>query len=653
MRDLIIGTAGHIDHGKTALVRALTGIDTDRLAEEKRRGITIDIGFAHMLLGDFRIGFIDVPGHEKFVKNMLAGIGGIHLLLFVIAADESVMPQTVEHFQICRLLAIRRGIVVLTKRSLVDEELLDVVRQEVAELVAGSFLEQAPVVAVDSLSGAGIDQLKQAMLHEIELLRQEEFDRRIEERVFQLPVDRVFTIRGFGTVVTGTAVAGSIRRDEPIRVLPGGFQSKVRSIEIFGAAAEQADAGQRTALNLPGVTTSDLRRGMTVCPDRTLEAQTTANVRLELLPSSPSPLRHRMPVRFHHGSGESIARVYLLGQTELRPGQAAMAQIRLAEPAVLLPGDRFVLRRYSPLVTIGGGLVLDNRPPRVRRRQVGQLVAQYESLLPLLERDTEEGHRLLLIQHIRRKGLRAMELGELVAATGLKREVILELVRDVPGIHVIDQDPPLVIDLSAVDTLGGEIRTALETYHERHPLAPGMPREELRERFLSGVRPAVVQYVFDRLDRRGIIEVRASHIALEGSRVQLSERQEKLKARLIELLRQNPFQAPGPNVLAERLEEPAAQVRTLFYYLIESGEILRISEELTVLPDQLDELVSRLRRAFPAGRTFSVPEFKELLGLSRKYAIPVLEYLDRMRVTRRVGDGRTVVPDRETAGPGG
>lgn len=643
MKDLIVGTAGHIDHGKTALVRALTGIETDRLIEEKRRGITIDIGFAHMELGPYRIGFIDVPGHEKFVKNMLAGIGGIHLLLFVVAADESVMPQTVEHFQICKLLGIRQGIVVLTKSRLVDPELLAVVRQEVTELVRGSFLEDAPVVAVDSLSGDGIDELERTMLQRIQALRRDDLERRIEDRVFQMPVDRVFTIRGFGTVVTGTAVSGSLRRDELVQILPGGFQSKVRGIEIFGEPAERADAGQRTALNLPNVARSDLRRGMTVCPENTLQSRTIVNVRIELLASSPRPLRHRMPVRFHHGSAEMIARVYLFGQTELKPGGSAIAQLRLEEPTVLLPGDPFILRRYSPLITIGGGVILDNDPPRLRRRHLPALLEEYRELLPLLADGGPAAGRLLLTHRIRRRGVHAAALGDLVAATGLKSSVILELIRNAPGIVIIPQDPPFVVDLSAVDELAEKLPAALDEHHARYPLAAGMPREELRERFLSGVPAPVVQFFFDELRRRAIIDVRAGNVALAGSTVRLTDEQERLKAGLLESLRQNPFQSPGPASLAKQIGEPVDSVRSLFYYLIESGEILKVSEELVVLPEQIENLVSRMRREFPSGQTFTVPEFKEILGLSRKYAIPVLEYLDRVRVTRRIGDGRILV----------
>ncbi|MEJ2080183.1 MAG: SelB C-terminal domain-containing protein, partial [Acidobacteriota bacterium] len=498
----------------------------------------------------------------------------------------------------------------------------------------------------DSLSGDGIDELRQTMLREIQALPREDLDRRIEDRVFRLPVDRVFTIRGFGTVITGTAISGSLRRDEPVQILPGNFQSKVRSIEIFGEAAERADAGQRTALNLPNVARSDLRRGMTVCAENSLRSGMTANVQLELLADSPSRLRHRMPIRFHHGSAEMIAHTYLFDRTELKPGETAIVQLRLEEPAVLLPGDPFIVRRYSPLITIGGGVILDNDPPRLRRRQVAPLLEEYRELLPRLIQGGRGAQRLLLAQRIRRQGVRSVALGDLVAATGLKQSVILELLGEMEGIGVIAQEPTLIIDLSVVDGLAEQLRLALDSYHARHPLAAGMPREELRERFLTGAPAQVVQFVLDELQQRGIIDVRAGNVALAGSTVRLSEEQERLRERLLGSLRKNPFQSPGPTLLAKQIGEPVEPVRNLFYYLIESGEILKVSEELVVLPEQLDDLVTRLRNEFPEGRTITVPEFKDVLGLSRKYAIPVLEYLDRIRVTRRRGDGRTLVENK-------
>ena len=367
MKSVIVGTAGHIDHGKTALVKALTGIDADRLEEEKRRGITIDIGFAHLELAmpdgeTLRLGFVDVPGHERFVRNMLAGVGGIDLVLLVIAADESIKPQTREHFDICRLLSVRRGIAVLTKSDLVDRETLDVVRLEVEEFLRNSFLDPAhsSVVAVSSLTGAGLDDLRQALVKAAA-----EIPAKDSTALARLPIDRVFTMKGFGTVVTGTLVSGTIRKEDELEVFPAGQRVRVRGVQVHGQSAEQAVAGQRTALNLAGVTTQELARGMVLAPPSTFHSTSRLDVSLALLPSA-KPLKDRARVHLHAYTSETIATVVALRRETVVAGRNALAQLRLAEPTLLLPGDRFIMRQFSPVVTIGGGVVLDASPiPRM------------------------------------------------------------------------------------------------------------------------------------------------------------------------------------------------------------------------------------------------------------------------------------------------
>src|SRR3954471_7397053 len=369
MKSVIVGTAGHIDHGKTALVKALTGIDADRLEEEKRRGITIDIGFAHLELkaekGEaLRIGFVDVPGHERFVRNMLAGIGGIDLVLLVISAEEAIKPQTVEHFDICRLLSIRRGIVVLTKSDLVDAETLDVVRMEVHEFVRGSFLESAPIVAVSSKTGAGLDELKRELT-----VAATEVTAKSTAALVRLPIDRVFTMKGFGTVVTGTLLSGSVTKDAELELFPSGKHVRVRGVQVHGAAAEKAVAGERTALNLSGVSGDDLARGMTLAQPDLLRPTKTLDVSLSLLKAA-KPLKDRARVHFHAYTSETIAEVITLEGKQVKPGQTAFVQLRLNEPVLLVPGDRFILRQFSPVVTIGGGTVVDTAPlPRSRTRK--------------------------------------------------------------------------------------------------------------------------------------------------------------------------------------------------------------------------------------------------------------------------------------------
>lgn len=647
MKNLIIGTAGHIDHGKSALVKALTGIETDRLEEEKQRGITIDIGFAHLDLADHRIGFIDVPGHEKFVKNMLAGIGGVDLLLLVIAADESIMPQTVEHFQICTLLGISSGVVVITKKSLVDEELLLLVKEEAADLVRGSFLEHASVVAVDSLTGEGIEELKKALETEIRKLDRTRLTVQRDQRIFRLPIDRVFTIKGFGTVVTGTTFSGKVERDGTIAVYPSGKNAKVRGIEIFNLSSDQAEAGQRTALNLTGVQKDDLQRGMELSISDGPRPTQILDVELHLLESAPGILKHRAPIRFHHGSAELIGRIHLLGEKELSPGSQCYAQIRLESPTVVFPGDRFVLRRYSPLSTIGGGSVLDNEPRKFRTRHLKERLPQLKRLASAISKPGSEeiGEQVRVI--VESSGTRGADLKALVARTGYTSQRLQEALEALEGIRLIPQEPPLAVDLRAFEEAAVKIVQFTREFQKQKPLAAGVPKEELKKRFLPDGSTSYFQAVLSQLEADGQLDISGGSVRLQGSESQLTEEQEDIREELLKLLRLHPFQSPGIEALIQKVAGSAKAVREVFFFLLNTGEIIRVSEDFLILPDQLTQLREKLLDRFPSGTAFTVPEFKDLLGISRKYAIPLLEYLDRSRITRRVGDKRTLT-EKET-----
>ncbi|MBK9166310.1 MAG: selenocysteine-specific translation elongation factor [Bryobacterales bacterium] len=618
MKNIIAGTAGHIDHGKTALVRALTGIDTDRLEEEKRRGITIDIGFAHLALApDLRLGFVDVPGHERFVRNMLAGASGIDLVLLVVAADESVMPQTREHFDICRLLGLRAGVVALTKSDLVEPDLVDLVRLEVEDLVAGSFLEGAPIVPVSAVTGAGLDALRDALSQAARAAAAKD-----ASRPFRLPVDRVFTMTGFGTVVTGTLVAGSVAREDEVEIHPGGRRARVRGLQVHGEAAARATAGQRTAINLSGVDTGDLQRGMVLTHCGLFQASVTVDVRLDLL-ASAKPLKHLAPVHVHTGAAETSARVRLLdGNRTLDPGGAAFARLELAEPVLLMPGDRFIVRRFSPVTTIGGGIVADIHPPRLRRRRSPEPRLRVLLSGPLPE-------RIALLVNEASHGL---TVAELVIRTGLTEG---EILRNCAGLRVIESH---VLDPAWIAARAAEAETQLTRFHKDRPLEPGMPRHDLRASVLPDAPAPVWEAVL----------AAARNARAEGDLVRLAShrvvlRQDEAAAR--EAI-ESAFAAGGlavpplASVLAQSGVE-AGRARTLLQSLLREKRLVRVSDQLIFHAEALDSLKNQL--ASHRAQRFTVPVFKDWTGISRKYAIPLLEFLDRERITRRDGDERIVL----------
>ncbi len=649
MKAVIVGTAGHIDHGKSALVRALTGIDPDRLAEEKRRGITIDLGFANLdLIGpggesgvpvspgvgvtgreSIRIGFVDVPGHERFVRNMLAGVGGIDVVLLVIAADESIKPQTREHFDICRMLALRRGITVITKSDLVDAETLDVVRMEAADFLKGSFLDPAhsPIVAVSSRTGAGLDHLR----HELARLAVEA-PAKDSTAVFRLPIDRVFTMKGFGTVVTGTLVSGTVHKDQEVQVHPSGKLVRVRGVQVHGAASEQAIAGQRTALNLAGIDTTDLARGMMLTPPQLFRPTQRISVSLDLLRSA-KPLRDRARVHFHSFTAETIATVSLLGAKQLPPGESALARLTLDDPLLLLPGDRFIVRQFSPVITIGGGRVLDaaEQPRRTRaeeRLAFLQAVAQAnpeDSLLARISRCREDG----------------LSISDAVAETGLLSTRINQLAGGLEKAARLVRFEDLLLSTAIVESLRDRMSASIEQFHKTNPLVQGISKEQLRETL--GLRPEVFRGVLEALVRDRKIEVNGEIVHTAGKGVALRDEEAVSKAQI-----ERAFAAAGLKVplLKEVLASlPVDKVRAqkIVTLLLRDRVLVKLGDELVFHRDALDAL----RRQIAAQKTktpkLNVGDFKDLFGITRKHAIPLLEYLDRERVTRRVGDERVIL----------
>ncbi len=638
MKSIIIGTAGHIDHGKTALVKALTGIDADRLEEEKRRGITIDLGFAHLELAapsgeKIRLGFIDVPGHERFVRNMLAGVGGMDLVLMVIAADESIKPQTREHFEICRLLSIPRGITVITKSDMVDEDTLSVVRMEIEDFVRGSFLDvsRSPVVAVSALKGTGLDELKR------EIIRlAADVPARDTEALFRLPIDRVFTMKGFGAVVTGTLIAGKtaagkVKQEEEVEIFPGRKRARVRGVQVHGSTADQAMAGQRTALNLAGVQMEELSRGMTLAAPGVFEPTQKFEVQISLLKDA-KPLKNRARVHFHAFTSETIAEVALRGVTELKPGASAFAQLRTAEPLLLLPGDRAILRQFSPVITIGGAVVLDAFP---LSRQKQDAVQRFLQTLSAGNRQEA------LLARIARRGHEGLSLAAAVRETGLKQSVLQPMIAALVQQKQIIQVAEFLLSADAIQKTRDKLIAALEAFHKANPLVGGISKEELREKF--GLHQTVMEAMLAQLTRDKKAEVAGEQVRLAGRGVELKDEEAKAKAQIEKAFADAGLKVPLMKEVLDKLPVDKARAQKLVTLLLRDRVLVKLADDLVFHQTALEGLRQLMATQKAKTPKIDVATFKDMLGVTRKYAIPLLEYLDQQRITRRVGDERIII----------
>jgi len=631
MKHIVIGTAGHIDHGKTSLVKALTGIDTDRLKEEKERGITIELGFAHLDLAGGRMGIVDVPGHERFVKNMLAGAAGIDLVMLIVAADEGVMPQTREHLAICRLLGVKTGLVALTKKDLVDPEWLDLVRQDVGEFVRGTFLEGRPVIPVSSATGEGLDELRAALQQAVEGAAEKS-----SRGIFRLPVDRVFTIKGFGVVVTGTLFSGSIRAGERVEAFPRGLEARVRGLEVHGAQVEEAPAGLRTAVNLQGVEKREILRGDVLGRPGELKPTYMLDVHLQHLPDAPRPLRTRGRVRFHAGTAEVMGRVALIGKDALEPGESAFAQLRLEAPVALLPRDRFVIRSYSPVVTIGGGEVLDVTPRKHRR-----LRASSQELLEGL-REGNESERLRIL--LREAGPEGADVRGLTGRLTLTPEEIragIQAQAKAGALRVIDPEAGLALTAEHFAGVQGAIEGFLAAYHKANPLRPGAPREEVRGK-AGGATERVFDAALAGLVSGGKVREESALLRLASHKVQVGEELGKLKERIEGVFRAAGFQPPSLEEAMAAAGAGANAGRQALQVLVNEGVLVRMKEGLVFHRANLQEAQARLEGHLRGKKEITAAEFRDLLGITRKHAIPLLEYFDTARVTLRVGDKRVL-----------
>ena len=632
MKSIIVGTAGHIDHGKTALVKALTGIDADRLQEEKRRGITIDLGFAHMDLpspdGDIiHLGFVDVPGHERFVRNMLAGVGGIDLVLLVIAADESIKPQTREHFDILQLLGVRRGITVLTKSDAVDAETLDVVRLEVEDFLKGTFLEppQAPIIPVSSLTHAGLEDLKAAIVSAAATVQ-----RRDSRAIARLPIDRVFTMKGFGTVVTGTLISGTIRREEELEVFPTGSRVRVRGIQVHGHASDLAIAGQRTALNLAGVTTEDLSRGMILARPGTFETTRRVDVRLALLPSAPRTLKTRTRVHFHCNTMETVAEVQLHGAKQVGPGSECFARLKLPESALLLPGDRFIIRQFSPVITIGGGTVLD-----------AAILPRTPQMNDILETLVGGQPASVIKARVERRRRNGISVTRLIAETGWTKDFVLLEIASTLKANEIARIGDLFVHAPALADLQALILKSLESFHTKNSLAGGMSKEELKEQVSASAE--VFSAALDRLAQQRKLEVAGDLVRLPGKGVALKDEESESKEKIETAFASSGLKVPALQEVLAGLKIDRARAQKIVTLLLRDKRLIKISEDLVFHGSALEQLRRIIAAQKAKSTKMDVAKFKELTGVSRKYAIPLLEYLDRERVTRRLGDMREIL----------
>ncbi len=629
MKQIILGTAGHIDHGKTALIKALTGIDTDRLKEEKLRGITIELGFAHLKLpSGIIVGIIDVPGHERFVKNMVAGATGIDLLALIIAADEGVMPQTREHLEICCLLNIKHGMVIVTKIDLVDKEWLNLVRDDVSSFLTGTFLQDAPIVEVSSETGEGTKEL---------VITLDELTKKVSERdsgnFFRLPIDRAFTMRGFGTVVTGTTVSGHIDVGSEVTIYPQGIRSKVRGIQVHHQDVPSVRAGLRTAINLQGLEKKAITRGDVVAEKDSLKPTYILDTVLKYLDSATKKLQNRAKVRFHCSTSEIIATVILLDRDNLSPGDQCFAQIRLERPAVLLSRDRFVIRSYSPIKTIGGGYILNPIPLKKKRFS--------QDVLKELDISDKGPEQAIVEQHIKGGRLQGLSKTELSFLTNLSKKDLDGIVNRLISNNIIfksDMENDIFIHPEFYNKAKEEIITIISDYHRRFPLKEGLIKEELRSRMAGNVKEKLFNHLINDLIQEALIVREKDIIRVKDHQIKLLQDQEELSNQIEQIYLKEGLEPPYFKDLGQNIRE--REGRDLLEIMVRDGTLIKVKEDLYFHKKAIEELKRGLVDFIKEKGEITTPELKELTGVSRKYTIPLIEYFDKIQLTVRIGDKR-------------
>jgi selenocysteine-specific elongation factor len=637
MKQIILGTAGHIDHGKTSLIKAVTGTNTDRLKEEQLRGITIELGFASLDLPSGRhLGIVDVPGHEKFVKNMVAGATGIDMVAMVIAADEGVMPQTREHMEICSLLGVEHGLVALTKIDMIDAEWLELVEEDIREFVGGTFLEDKAIVPVSSASGEGIDAFVSAL---------DDLSGRIPERpssnLFRLPVDRVFTMKGFGTVITGSLMSGKVKIGDSVMIYPSGIPSKVRGIQVHGESVEEAHSGMRTAINFQGLEKASIERGQVLSTANALLPSYMVDVSLHYLESNKKKIKNRSRVRFHTGTSEIMGNLILLAEEDLRPGEDTVAQIRLDEPVVVVRDDRFVLRSYSPVRTIGGGQVL-NPVPEKHKRFRQEII---KGLQGLITHDPEG----IIAHHVLAAGVRGVSFSALMIMTNLSERLLEKYLQGMlsrKDVNLIDKEQRLFVHQTSFEGLQKSMSTHLQAYHDKNPLKEGMPKEELKSKLPTTVGTRVFTMALNQMTADKTVVQEGDSVKLTAHKVSLGEDQAGMKKKIAGIYLENGLQPPYFKEVVSTFDFDSSHAKDVLMLLVAEGVLIKAKEDLYFHTEPMRGLKETLITYLQMHGEITTPQFKEMTQASRKYVIPLLEYFDANHVTLRVGDSRKLRQQR-------
>lgn len=639
MKHIIIGTAGHIDHGKTTLIKALTGKDTDRLKEEKDRGISIELGFTYFdLPGGKRAGIVDVPGHERFIKNMLAGASGIDLVILVVAADEGVMPQTKEHLSILSLLHIKKGIIVLTKKDLVDEEWLEIVIEQIQEDVLGTFLENAKIIPVSSVTGDGLNLL----IDEIDRLT-DEVEAKHLDKPFRLPVDRIFSIAGFGTVVTGTLISGIVNEGEKIMVYPKQIESRIRSVQVHDSKVKKAEAGQRVAINITGIKTDEINRGDVIALPNSMEPTLMFDARLELLKNAERSINNRDRLRIYHGSAEIFGRVVLLDREELKPGEKAFVQMRLEEEIACQKDDYFVIRFYSPMTTIGGGIVLDPNPPKRKRFK--------EDVIEELKIKEKGSVDEVVEQNILKMSNSYPNIDAIAKSSGnitmQKCSEILKRLEDNKRVKSFSSNEgAFYLHIEFLEDIKKKAQAVLSYFHDKYPLKAGMSKEELKSKVMENARQKISDEIFDYLQKGKMLKLEGQYVSLWDFNVVYTKEQENIKNFIIDEYLKNKFNPPKYAEIIPKLKNPEKVATQVYNALIDSGELVKVEQDIVFSKVSYDEAVNMLKNYLTENKYIQLGEFRDLLGTSRKYAMALLDYFDQLKITKRIEDKRILYKDK-------